>query len=1166
MYRNYLNGFAAIVSGPFRLAKARFGLAMLFAVLFTLCGAGASGQTVTGSIRGTILDPSGAAIPGVKVSAKEVNTGVVTTTVTDRSGTYNFQSLRIGTYVVSANKTGFGTISNRPFSLEIDQIAKIDMKLSVGDVAATVEVSADSGSLLQTEDASLGTTITANTLEGMPLPGQNFATSTVLVPGAVLPTYNALGSTQGTERDTSFASSTQPSFNGNRMQTNNYILDGTDINEPLQNTIGYNIASDAIDQMRIITGNADAEYGNVNGGEVLIVTRSGSNQFHGTAYEFYENQLWQANTFANKYLNPIVPRSNFHQSQFGGRIGGPIFRNKLFFFGDYEGFRNTTANASTVISVPSLRMRTGDFSELLGAPTLDYGQTIPVAQYKQLYNTTSGLATATPYVNNQLPVANPVAQYIFAHPEFYPKPNRPSSNANSPDTNNYGGYNKSAYVNNQYDVRVDYNPTSKDALWARYSHGIAYDEPIVAVLSFEFPGSNRYPFQNGVLNEVHTFSSSLQNEVRAGYTRVDDLSGVPFDSTGQFPAGSDPKVGYPYNNPYPGFTESNISTAEKNIGTLGVIQNYIDNIFDYGDTVTWLRGKHILKGGAQVIRYQENFYYGGNAGTEGEFVYNGIFTKDLTLSPVTGTGYGFADFVLDASENQQVNGTAGRVGQRQYRMAFFGEDEWKLTPKLTLNIGLRYGYDQPLYEVNNKEVNVDVKNPQNCPNCLLFAGQNGASRALYNAFHKQYMPRVSFAYQMNPIMVIRGGYAITDDFEGMGTAQRLTANPPFISSYYYQSGSPTATTAGNPIKVSQGFNSGALNVVQSKYNAWDPNIKPELVQQYNLTLQTLLSRTFTFQIGYVGNVAQHLVIPEPINQETVPGNTATEPFAGLVGTGGQIYETLAEGYSNYNAMQIQLRQRQWHGLEATFNYTFSKNMTNNPGYFGTGGVDGPGTYPQNIYNPHGDYGVAAFDTRNAANFVGTYAVPFGRGRDYGSHVNRYVDWAIGGWKVSGNAVMYSGFPITIGSSLTNVTNNGGGARANQYQPLIIKNRSLAHWFGTDPTATPCTLLPSVSGQNASCAYGNEVSSATYGQQYAFGTAHVGTERAPGFRDVDVSAFKQFHTYKGQLVQFRADAFNVGNISSYAAPAATVSTTSTFGQITSNLSPPRQIQLSLKYEF
>jgi hypothetical protein len=429
------------------------------------------------------------------------------------------------------------------------------------------------------------------------------------------------------------------------------------------------------------------------------------------------------------------------------------------------------------------------------------------------------------------------------------------------------------------------------------------------------------------------------------------------------------------------------------------------------------------------------------------------------------------------------------------------------------------------------------------------------------------MPRVSFAYQMNPQMVIRGGYGITDDFEGMGAAQRLTQNPPFIPQYSYSSTAPSASSGGTPVKVSQGFTVGGLTPgASNKYEAWDPNIKPELVQQYNLTLQTLVGSYFTFQFGYVGNVAQHLVVPEPINQETTPGNTATEPFTNLVGTGGQIYLTLAEGYSNYNALQVQLRQRQWHGLEYTFNYTWSKNMTNNPGYFGIGGVDGPGVYPQNIYNPHADYGVSGFDTRNSANFVGTYALPFGNGRDIGRNVNRFVDWAIGGWKVSLDTVMYSGFPITIGSSLGTVTNNGGGARANQYAKLIVKNRTLAHWFGTDPSATPCTLLPSVAGQNASCAYGNELNAVTYGQQYAFGTAHVGTERAPGYRVADSSAFKQFRTYKEQFVQFRVDAFNVGNIASYSAPGSTVSTTATFGQITSTLSPARQLQYSLKYEF
>ncbi len=1149
------NGFwAKTFLAVFLLPLVAFGIAV-------------SAQTVTGSVRGTVADQSGAVIADAAVSARNVSTGVVSKTKTDRSGTYNFQSLTIGTYVVAVEKQGFGKTSIGPFSLEIDQIAKIDAKLQVGSVDVAVDVSADSSAILQTEDASLGTTITANTLESMPLPGQNFAAATIFVPGAVLPTISSLGTTQGTERDTSFASSTQPSFNGNRQQTNNYIFDGTDINEPLQNTIAYNPAPEAIGQMRIITGNADAEYGNVNGGEILVVTKSGSNQFHGSLYSFYENQNWQANSFANKYLTPIAAKANFHQNQFGATFGGPVIKNKLFFFADFLGFRNTTVGTQTVISVPSRRMRTGDFSEFLGAPN-EFGQTIPAAQYIQLYNTTTGLNTAKAYTNNQLPVLNPVAQYLFAHPEFYPLPNRPSSNANSPDTNNYQGYNKSAYVNNQGDIRVDYTASQKDNLNARFTHGGSFDLPIVAILNFQFPGGDDYPFWNGVLNEVHTFTPNLQNEFRAGYSRISNLSGIPVDTTGNFPVNSDTKVGYPFSSPYPGFTETNISSAEKNVGTLGVVQNYIDNIFDYGDTVTWLHGKHIVKGGAQILRYQENFYYGGNTGTMGEFAYNGQYTKDTTLS-ATGKGYGFADFVLDASELQAVNGVAGRAGQRSYRMAYFGEDEWKVTPKLTLNLGLRYGYDQPLYEVNNKEVNVDVRNPQNCPACLLVAGQNGNNRALYNAFHTEFMPRVSFAYQMNPQMVIRGGYAITDDFEGMGAAQRLTANPPYIPAYQYTSLAPTATSGGTPIKVSQGFTVGVTSGgLASKYNAWDPNIKPELIQQYNLTLQTALSSKFTFQIGYVGNLAQHLVIPVPLNQQTVTGsaNTATQPFKGLVGVGGQVYETSAEGYSNYNAMQIQLRQRQWHGLEYTFNYTFSKNMTNNPGYFGIGGVDGPSVYPQNTYDPHGDYGVSGFDTRNAANFIGTYAIPYGRGRDYGHNVNRYVDWAIGGWKVAATSVMYSGFPITIGSTNNSQSNNGGGARANQYHKLTVVNRSLLHWFGTGLDALPCTATtppagggPPLNANGVPCAYGPELTG-------GFGTAHVGTERAPGYRQVDASAFKQFHTYKEQYLQFRADAFNVGNISSYAAPGATATTTATFGQITSNLSPPRQIQMSLKYEF
>lgn len=1133
--------------------RIRWMSTVLCTALVAMMTSAAGAQTVTGSIRGVVTDQTGAAIGGSAVTASNVNTGVRTTTTSDKAGNYNLQSLPIGTYVVSAQKAGFNTTTNRAFALEIDQIAKVDFKLQVGAVTTTVDVAADVGTLLQTEDATLGTTLTSNTLESMPLSGQNFSAATVFVPGAVDPTYNAMGGSNGTERDISQTSI--PSYNGNRQQTNNYILDGMDINEPLNNVIAYNPAPEAIGQMRVITGNAEAEYGNVNGGEILTVTKSGTNKFHGSLYSFYENQDLTANLWSNNFNH--VAKGVFHQNLFGATIGGPVKRDKLFFFADYEGFRNTAAGTG-IASVPTSRMRKGDFSEFLGAPN-DFNHSI-TSGFIQLFNTTNGNGTVVPYVNNQIPVNNPVAKYLFAHPEIYPLPNRiGTSTTTSPDSSNYQASTKSIIVNNQGDVRVDYVAGSHDNVDARYSQGTAYDATIKAVLPITFPGGNNYPYYGGVVNEVHTFSTNLQNEFRAGFSRVAWEQGEPVDTTGQFGNTGDAKVGIPLpNQPFSGFTQVNLSSVESNVGTRAAATTYFDNVFDYGDTVTWLHGKHIIKGGTQVLRYQENNYYPSTNGNLGQFAYNGIYTAGTPSAALAYpgdkvSGYGFADFVLDKSSSQGIAGVSGRVGQRQYRLAFFAEDQWKLTPALTLNIGLRYGYDQPLYEVNNKEANIDVAHPQNCPtNCIELAGKNGNSRALYNVFYKGFMPRLSFAYQMNPQVVIRGGYGITDDMEGTGANLRLSQNAPFISQYSNTGVGPSATSGGTYVGAGQGFSVGSTTFSSTRYEAWDHNLKPALIQQFNLTTQVLLNSKTTFQVGYVGQLGQHLVIPKNVNQYTTPGVPSSAPFASLVGTGGTVYFTTAEGYSNYHGMQVQIRQRVSHGLEYTFNYTFSKALTNNPGFYGVSGVDGASVFLQNIYNPHGDYGPAGYDTRNAVNFVGVYDIPFGHGREFGADVNRFVDWAIGGWKLSGDAVLYSGFPITI--TTTNVANaNAGTARANQYQPLRVNHRTLTHWFGTNPTAIPCT-----GANNNVCAYGPELPN-------SFGTAHVGTERAPGYRVIDMSLFKAFRTYKEQTLEFRLDAFNTFNMASYAAPSASA-VSSQFGLITSTLSPARQFEYALKYRF
>lgn len=1148
----------------------------LFATIAITSISGA--QTITGSLRGSVTDSSAAVISGAKVTATNAATGVMSSTTSDRSGLYNFQFLPIGTYTVTAAAPGFGTVKVGPLTLEIDQILQVNLKLEVGAVSTTVNVSADASTILQTQNSTLGTTVTSNTIENLPLSGLNFLTVGVFVPGAVIPQYQYEGSNFGFERDTD--PRVEPSFNGNRQQVNNYLLDGVEINEPTNNDVGYNPAPESIQEMRTITANADAEYGNVNGGEFVMVTKGGTNQYHGSAYWYYENQYLTANTWSNKFNG--LPRGVFHQSQFGATMGGPAIKNKLFFFGDFLGTQNISAGIGAA-SVATQKMRTCtpdggvttcDFSELLSgannvAPVQLYNPAVSAA------NTTGGYTSATPYANNQIPLTNPVWAYLIQHPEVYPLPNHAAVNK-TVDGSNYQAPTAGVIRNNQGDLRVDWTVNTKDSLMVRYSRGDAYDFAPKVVLPITFPASNDYPFNSGVVNWVRTFSPSLVNQARAGYSRIQWFNGVPTDPTGKFGLSGDQTVGIPVKQAYPGFAQINLSSTETNLGTAGIVQDFLDNIFNYGDDLIWQHGKHVTKLGVQIARYQENYYYAGNYGALGQFIYNGQFTQNTTVSGAK--GYGFADFVLDQASSVDVGGVAGPVGQRQYHDAYYVQDDWKVSPTLTLNLGVRYGYDQPWYEVNNKEVNVDISKAAQCTAannttnpCLLFAGQNGASRALYSPYYNEWMPRFGFAWQVDPKIVLRGGYGITDYLEGSGVNLRPTLNPPFFPQFVNTPPTPSKISAGTPLSVTTGFSNGGQAPI-TQYNAWDKNLRPTAVQQFNLTGQYLLTNNTTAQLSYVGERGQRLIVPVALNQYTQAyGGTVSKippsivPFYSLVGGGGNVVLTVSEGVENYNAMQATLRQHQSGGLEYTLNYTWSRSMTNNPGFFGISGVNTASAYWQDATNPKADYGPSGFDVRQTLNGTAVWQLPFGKGRKFGRSWNRVLDETIGGWRLSGDTILHTGFPTNMTGS-----NNGGfhakTARANQYRPLMVKNQSVQHWFGTDPSANPCT-----GPDNGVCAYGSE----QFGQ---FGNARVNNgPRAPGYRIVDLSLFKSFPTYESQSLTFRVDAFNVGNIASYAAPsfvsaangvsaASWAAGNSVEGEITGTLSPARQLQLSLLYRF
>ena len=1107
----------------------------------------ALGQTVTGSITGQVTDPSGAVIVGANVTAVNVGTSVKTATQTNASGAYTIRFLPIGTYTVTVEATGFTTQQISPFALEIDQTAKINASLKIG-VSSTVEVEADIHPILDTTDSSLGTTISTNEIANIPLNGRNFSSLTLYQPGAIDTDPTGLTGNNAIERNT--FNNGIASINGNRAQANYYTLEGADLNEPQNNLIAYNPAPDAIGEVRVISANAPATYGNANGGAIITILKSGTNSYHGSAYGLLQNNNLDANSWANDHNFPIVPKNHYTQSIFGGTFGGPILKNKLFFFVDYEGARRHQGGIATA-SVLTQAMRNGDFSALLAQGSGSI----------QLYDTQNNFA---PYAGDKgLPILNPVATYLFAHPELYPLPN--AAPVDGLLQNNFHGGQTNFVKNNQEDFKIDWTPGSVNKFNGFYAQGTGRDGSTALIPVF-FPAQNVYPTHVGGASWVHTFSPTIVNEARFGFTRVRWDNSIPPDPSGNFGLTGNSIVGIPFvgKQLYPGFSNQSIGNNASNVGTNANTQILRDNTFNYYDNLTWQHGRHFFSIGGQATRYQQNYLNASNFGFLGTFSYSGIFTSNANVS-TGGGGYGPADFVLNRVSNNQIGSTVGIVGNRQWRVAGYLQDDFKASSRLTLNLGLRYEFDQPWYEVHNRTANVlpdgTVEYAGSVPAGAVAGSIVCPTHACYNANYKQIMPRVGFAYQAASKFVVRGGYGATSFFEGNAFNQRLTSSPPFALGSNVTAAAPTGTTSGTPFTIQEGF--AQQFTPTTTYSTWPQNMQPAYVNEYSLTTEYAFTPELSLTAGYLGESGHHLADYRNGNQLTLAqaitiaeGGTAVAPFASLVGQGGILLITESEAEMNYSAGQLSLRQRTHRGLEYTLNYTYAKSLTNSAGNYGVPNTSGSNGSYQDGYNGRADWGPSGMDIRHSLNFIGVYDLPFGRGRAYGSGANSVLDAVFGGWKLSASAFLYSGFPITINGPNNSNTNTYGQARSNQYRKLIVHGRSINNWWGTDPSAVGCT-----GPDNGICAYG----AAYNGGLPAFGTARINTERAPGYRQVDTSLFKDVHVWREQVVGFRADFFNIFNIASYGNPDNGV-TDSNFGQISSVRSPPRQIQLSLHYAF
>jgi hypothetical protein len=723
----------------------RFTSTVLFLTVASWLAVSAWGQQVTAAFTGKVTDPSGAPIAGAKISAVDADRGTPWTTISNNDGAFSIPRVPIGTYNIRVEKEGFQTATQSHLTMEMNQVARLDFQLQVGSLSQSIEVTA-AEPLLQTQGTELGQTIDARTNEDLPLATRNYVQLTLLAPGSIHPDPSSFKNGQTT------MNSGRPNVNGNREQANNFMLDGLDNNQVSENDVGYAPSVDAIQEFNEITSNAPAEFGNFMGAIISTTTKSGTNQYHGSAFEFFRNNVLNANDWSNNFNG--APRAAIRWNNFGGTLGGPIKKDKLFFFIDYQGSRDDTPTSIQTTTLFTAAERQGNFSQLLS-----------LASPIQLYNPYSVTAAGkrAPFAGNIIPSSlfSPAAAKILSS-QYYPLP------INSNLVNNYQ-YAQNTFINgDQGDVKIDYNITDKDRFYLRFSES-RYDNPSINTLPLVYNSFSTTPTHTGVMDWTRTISPSLVNEVRFGVNYVYNSNGAASGTVQNFAQ----TVGIPAVPsaflPGMNFQGGNAAT----IGNSDIYQLFADTVIHYEDTIIWTKGSHTMHIGFQGYRYRMDTFYSGNNGEAGTFNYNGQYTTATTTTKSgNGSGIAEADFLLGLPSEIQGGVNGGTWGQRANSIAAFFQDDWRVTSKLTLNLGLRWELHTPWTEVDHRQANFDLVtgqeylSGQSCPynNC----------NALYNQYNgiTNFQPRLGAAWSPNNKFVVRAGYTMSNYLEGTAVRPR----------------------------------------------------------------------------------------------------------------------------------------------------------------------------------------------------------------------------------------------------------------------------------------------------------------------------------------------------------------------------------------------------------
>jgi Carboxypeptidase regulatory-like domain len=1067
------------------------------AVSWTVVVGTGGAQTPTGTIVGTVSDQSRALLPGVTITIENQATGVKATALTNDEGHFVVPYLQPGRYILLAQLQGFATAEIKDLVLQINQTREVQLNMHVGELTETVTVD-EAVPLVDTVSSAVGQVIDNQRVVELPLNGRNFVQLATLSPGT---------STRGTNQ---FTSEPDVNINGNRGKAAGFLIDGAENFEQNAETVMISPSIETIHEFKVQSSTFSAAEGR-QAAVISVVTKSGTNQFRGNLFEFLRNENFDARNF----FNPTSEAEPLKRNQFGGTFGGPAIRDRLFFFAAYEGTRERRGAVRNSL-VPNAAQRGGDLSSL--PPIFDPATTSEASRTRQRFSV--NLIPATRLDS----IALRTLQYI-------PLPNAPGDRFITSVSNK---------VNvDQYSFRGDYKPTQKDSFFARYTHNhrfLTSPGPYQTIVG----GDDQDVLSlNGVFSYTRSFSPNTLNEFRFAATRFHlefDTLSKDLKIIDEF--GIQGLEGRKREN-IEGFPILNV-TGYGNFGDIGIrpLQQRF-NTFTWADTFTWTRGNHTLRTGVDIRRYQRAAFNGIDA--RGNFSFTGVSTQNPAAPG--GTGSGLADFLLGLPTSARRNFPRLRQQLFWTNVSSFVHDDWKLSRRLTLNLGLRHEFNGAPLEKLNRIGSFDFATGRPVAACdssgqmhkdaLIFftpleldslqtsCGQavGFPARSLRENNLLSFAPRFGFAYDLfgGGKTVIRGGYGIFYTLVGGNLLTRIIGSVPFFRGETFDTDRllPTLTFA-QAFPESTAF--PVPDIIAFPRNPSDP-----YVQDWSFSIQQQLGRAMVLEAAYVGNRGTHLDINYQANQPPRPAAGAIQqrrPYP-LFST---ITLDTTVGYGNYHSLQVRAERRFGQGLSFLAAYTLSKSII----------MAGQSQDPWNLDDGKGP---APYDIPQQFVFSTVYELPFGRNRTF---LNRggVVDAVLGGWQISGIVVLQSGVPFspTTGRDSANV---GTTTRPDRLGRGTVPEPTIDRWFDASAFANPAPFV--------------------------FGTSGVNILRQDGFQSLDLSISKDFHFSESRYVQFRSEFFNTFNHPNFGPPNANINQPAQVGRVFS-AADPRIVQLALKLFF